>query len=330
MPIVDDNITTTGFGADFARSPEVFISASPAMRALDRATRNVASSDVPVLILGEPGTGKRALAFRIHQQSARSREQLSEIDCSTLGPEYFRSHNVSNGASAVFSELDPGTLVFHEVSFLTPECQAALQALLVRRYQAEEAIGGGPRLIFTSHANLEQEVRLGRFREDLYYRMSGVCLRVPPLRHRKEDITDLAEVFLSKYATRLQCAKPRLSEFTQQFLADYGWPGNVRELEEATRTIAAVGDERLALAALKSTHRVGRRQPERPIVLSLKEASKAASRAAEKDLILKVLTRTRWNRKRAAGELKISYKALLYKLKQMGVQNPNANSPGEA
>ena len=109
--------------------------------------------------------------------------------------------------------------------------------------------------------------------------MSGVCLRVSSSAAPQRRHTDLAEVFLSKYATRLQCAKPTLSEFTQQFLADYGWPGNVRELEEATRTIAAVGDERLALAALKSTHRVGRRQPEGPIVLSLKEASKAASRA---------------------------------------------------
>ena len=159
--------------------------------------------------------------------------------------------------------------------------------------------------------------------------MSSFCLRVPPLRHRREDIGGLAELFLKKYATRLQCAKPALSDVARQFLADYGWPGNVRELEEATRTIAAVGDEKLALAALKSTHRGGRRQAERGMAMSLKEASKAASRAAEKDLILKVLSRTKWNRKRAAGELKISYKALLYKLKQMGVQNPNANSAGE-
>ena len=327
MATIDNNLIDPEVGVDCACGPEIFVSISPAMRALKKAMEKVASSEVPVLILGEPGTGKRALAFQIHQQSERSHETFSEVECGGLGPEFFYG---GNDAESVFSEFASGTIVLHEISLLSPECQVALQELLVKRFQTEEATKGGPRLIFTTHANLEQEIRLGRFREDLYYRISGCCLRVPPLRHRKEDISGLAETFLSKYAIRLQCTKPNISEFTRRFLAEYGWPGNVRELEEATRTIAAVGDEKLALAALKSAHRGVRRQPERGLALSLKETSKAASRAAEKDLILKVLSRTRWNRKRAAAELKISYKALLYKLKQMGVQNPNANSQGEA
>ncbi len=325
MATIDNNLIVPEVGAEYVCGPETFVSVSPVMKALNRAIEDVASSEVPLLILGEPGTGKRALAFQIHQQSTRSTKAFSEIECSSLGSEYFDG---GGRTSSLFSES--GTVVLHEVSFLVPECQAALQDLLVHRSQTGDTITDWPRLIFTTHVNLEQEIRLGRFREDLYYRISSFCLRVPPLRHRKEDISGLAELFLSKYALRLQCTKPNISELTRRFLAEYGWPGNVRELEEATRTIAAVGDEKLALAALKSAHRGTRRQPERALVLSLKEASKAASRAAEKDLILKVLSRTRWNRKRAAGELKISYKALLYKLKQMGVQNPNANSQGEA
>ena len=327
MSTVDNNLMPPEiFG--FSQSAETFVSISPAMRALQRAVRNLASSEVPVLLLGEPGTGKRALALQIHHQSTRSSGGFFELECGEVLPEHFGSSKGENGT--LVSGYGSGTVVLHEVSFLSPECQAALQQLLVRGGQTEEGLLGGARLIFTTHANLEQEVRLGRFREDLYYRMSSFCLRVPPLRHRREDIGALAELFLNKYAVRLQCAKPALSDVTRQFLAEYGWPGNVRELEEATRTIAAVGDEKLALAALKSTHRGGRRQSDRGIALSLKEASKAASRAAEKDLILRVLSRTKWNRKRAAGELKISYKALLYKLKQMGVRNPNANSAGEA
>ncbi len=330
MSTVDNNLMPPEVGIGFSRDPETFVSVSPAMKALERAVRNLASSEVPVLLLGEPGTGKRALAFQIHQQSLRSDGGFHEAECSDLRAEHLRLGNGSNGVNSILSEFGSGTVVFHEVSILSSECQLALQEFLARRLQADEHNCGGARLIFTTHANLEQEVRLGRFREDLYYRISSFCLRVPPLRHRREDISGLAELFLSKYATRLRCTKPALSDSTRQFLADYGWPGNIRELEEATRTIAAVGDEKLALAALKSTHRGGRRQTERAVAMSLKEASKAASRAAEKDLILKVLSRTKWNRKRAAGELKISYKALLYKLKQMGVQNPNANSAGEA
>ena len=325
MATVDNNLIDPGLGLDYGT--ETFVSVSPAMRALRKAMENVASSEVPVLILGEPGTGKRALALQIHQQSSRSHETFSEVDCNGLSADSFRH---SGGAAGVFLEFASGTVVLHEVSLLSSDCQAALQELLVHRFQTEETIDGGPRLIFTTHMNLEQEIRLGRFREDLYYRISGFCLRVPPLRHRKEDISGLAEMFLGKYAIRLQCTKPNIGDLTRRFLAEYGWPGNVRELEEATRTIAALGDEKLALAALRSAHRGARRQPEKGLALSLKETSKAASRAAEKDLILKVLSRTRWNRKRAASEMKISYKALLYKLKQMGVQNPNANSQGEA
>jgi two-component system response regulator AtoC len=320
-----DNLMAPEVGTDYVRAPETFVSVSPVMKALNGAIENVACSEVPLLILGEPGTGKRALALQIHQQSARSREAFSEVECSGLGPEYFNDRNATGTLSSEF-----GTVVLHQVSFLGPESQAALMDLLVQRSQTGDTVTNWPRLIFTTHVNLEQEIRLGRFREDLYYRISSFCLRVPPLRHRKEDIGGLADLFLTKYALRLQCTKPNITELTRRFLAEYGWPGNVRELEEATRTIAAVGDEKLALAALRSAHRGARRQPERALALSLKEASKAASRAAEKDLILRVLSRTRWNRKRAAGELKISYKALLYKLKQMGVQNPNANSQGEA
>lgn len=327
MQVTDKNADASEAPMEFVSRPENFVSGSPSMRALESVIGNVACSEVPVLILGESGTGKRALALQIHKRSPRSRDAFVEVECSELSPESFNSFK--NGANELFSELASGTLVLHEVSSLVPESQACLQELLVRRFQSGGSGVSGARLMFTTHANLEQEIRLGRFREDLYYWMSGFCLRVPPLRHRREDITDLAEIFLSKYAHRLQCAKPILTDPTRRFLAEYGWPGNVRELEEATRTIAAVGDERLALAALKSAHRGVRRPSEKVSALSLKEASKAASRAAEKDLIVRVLSRTRWNRKRAASELKISYKALLYKLKQMGVRNPNVNPPGE-
>ena len=160
-------------------------------------------------------------------------------------------------------------------------------------------------------------MKSGRFREDLYYRVSGVCLRLPPLRQRKEDIPYLVSFFLTKYARDFQRPVPQLSGATQRLFQDYAWPGNIRELADAARAIVALGDESLAMGGLRSllTKSEGGGNGES---ISLKQASRAASREAEKELILKALTRTRWNRRRAAQELQISYKALLYKLKQIG------------
>jgi two-component system response regulator AtoC len=163
---------------------------------------------------------------------------------------------------------------------------------------------------------MEAEVRGGRFREDLYYRISGVTLRLPPLRQRKEDIPHLISFFLAKYAADFARPLPSLSVQTQQLFNEYAWPGNLRELEDAAKAIVILGDETVAMGGLRSLLiKSDRTNGDR---VSLKEAAKAASREAERELILKVLTRTRWNRRRAAQELQISYKALLYKLKQIG------------
>lgn len=305
-------------------------SVNPLMRGLERAVKDVASSNLPVLVSGEPGTGKRALAFRIHQMSANAHEILRELDCKDLRSDELISAARADDSGSSDAVPVVGTLVLHEASSLSVTCQTDLYEFLLGALQEREGAARTPRLIFTTHANLEQQVRLGRFREDLYYRISGVCLRIPPLRHRKEDIPVLADHFLSTYAELLRRPKTLLSGGALSFFSDYAWPGNIRELEDTARTMAAIGDEKLALAALKSAQRPNRRADERIPIRSLKETSRAASRAAEKDLIVRVLTRTRWNRKRAAEELKISYKALLYKLKQMGVHDPNASPNGEA
>ena len=160
-------------------------------------------------------------------------------------------------------------------------------------------------------------MKAGRLREDLYYRVSGVCLRIPPLRQRKEDIPRLVDFFLEKYSREFHSALPALSEPTRVLFQDYAWPGNIRELEDAAKALVALGDESVAMGGLRSMLQKVDRGSER---VSLKQAARAASREAERELILRVLTRTRWNRRRAAQELQISYKALLYKLKQIGCE----------
>jgi two-component system response regulator AtoC len=217
-----------------------------------------------------------------------------------------------------------GTVFLEEVAELSAEGQAGLLQALTQG----NANGGRPqgmaRLICGSARDLEAEVRAGSLREDLYYRISGVCLRLPPLRQRREDIPVLMEHFLRKYGHDFQRTVPVLSEETQRLFQDYSWPGNVRELENAAKAIVALGDETVAMGGLRAMLL-------RPDLgnngsrVSLKQAARAASREAEKQIILRVLTRTRWNRRRAAEELQISYKALLYKLKQMGCSEYGAS-----
>jgi two-component system response regulator AtoC len=204
------------------------------------------------------------------------------------------------------------TLYLDEIGNLSPDCQESLFALLLKPGPAARVVGGSSR-------ELEGEMRNGNFREDLYYRLSAVCLRIPPLRQRKEDIPSLTNFFLSRYSAIFNREVPSLSSATRQLFIDYSWPGNLRELEAAARAIAAVGDESVAMGGLRSLLA----RPDNGgngSKISLKEAARAASREAEKELILKVLARTRWNRRRAAQELQISYKALLYKLKQIGYE----------
>ena len=161
-------------------------------------------------------------------------------------------------------------------------------------------------------------MRAGRFREELYFRLNGICLRLPPLRHRKEDIPLLLEHFLRKYSQTFERPLSSLSAGAFQVVMEYGWPGNIRELENFVKKLVAVGNESIMVSELKEALAHAQTAGNGGNGMSLKRVARAASQHAERELILKALTRTRWNRKRAAQELQISYKALLYKLKQIG------------
>ena len=295
---------------------------SPSMRSVEAVMREVAQSEVPVLLLAEPGAGKKATARRVHDLSRRRGQSFRVVSCAAL-----------DKAAGPAGWRDEGTVFLEEVAELSREGQAWLiEALSIRILAEDKGNGGRPsglaqpqaRLICGSARDLEAEVSAGNLREDLYYRISGVCLRIPPLRQRREDIPILMEHFLRKYGRDFQRAVPALSGETQRLFHEYSWPRNVRELENAAKAIVALGDETVAMDGLRAMllradlgGNGGR--------VSLKQASRAASREAEKEIILRALTRTRWNRRRAAQELQISYKALLYKLKQMGCSEYEAS-----
>ena len=306
------------FGA-ITPEPTFVIGNSPSMRALHGVVGNLAGTEVPVMILGEGGAGKRSLATLIHKSSPRASELLLEIDCRRLNGDAFEAKSRTSGQASPFSTA--GTLLLIEVADLSAAAQSRLAALLNKN---DSPGNMRPRIIATSRKDLDQEIRLGRFREDLYYRFSGVCLRIPPLRHRREDLPLLAEFFLDKYSRLFSRPRPQLTPQLLKFLSEMNWTRNVAELEDAIRTVVAIGDVRIATTALRaSVSSNGHPGVDARESVSLKEAAKAASHQAERELILKVLSRTQWNRKRAAQELKISYKALLYKMKQIGCTHEN-------
>jgi DNA-binding NtrC family response regulator len=284
-------------------------SVSAGMRTVEAMIRELSQNGVPMLVVAEHGSGKAAAAARIHALSSRAVEPFlvyhgREIDAETLA------------ARDGFG----GTVYLQEVGDLAETAQRELVRQIGLNGEEQRRV---PRWICGTSRELEPEVKAGKFREDLYYGISAVCLRMPPLRQRKEDIPVLRDLFLSAAARDFSRPVPMLSPETLRFFLEYNWPGNIRELKDAARAIVGLGDETLAMGGLRSLLR--RVDPHgNGDKISLKDAARAASREAEREIILQVLTRTRWNRRRAAQELQISYKALLYKLKQIGYQEYGA------
>jgi two-component system response regulator AtoC len=298
----------------------------PATQTLESVIAEIAPTNIPVLFLGESGTGKAMFAQRIHQLSTRSEEPLITVACAAMNPAQLSAElrlNASRNTDA--GVRTAGSVIFDEISELDSACQRNLLYALPDGHADSGRGLLGARVISTSRRNLDDEMRAGRFRTELYYRINGVCLRLPPLRERREDIPILVEAFLSKHAAQFGRPRPSLSPRTLRMLLEHSWPGNIRELENVVKKIIALGDEQLAVSELAAAPAEPQVEVAESRGYSLKAASRAASREAERGLILKALARTRWNRKRAAQELQISYKSLLYKLKQIGVLDSEAD-----
>jgi two-component system, NtrC family, response regulator AtoC len=304
----------------------------PAMQTLESVLVEIAPTNIPVLLVGESGTGKAIFAQRLHRLSSRSEERLVSVACAAMNPALFTAElelNRNGNSDFRDAENSIGTVFFEEISELDSGCQRNLLYALPGDGTPRRG-SLSARVISATSRSLDEEMRAGRFRSELYYRINGVCLRLPPLRDRREDIPILVEFFLTKYAAQFARARPSLSARTMRMLLDHSWPGNIRELENVVRKIVALGDEQLAVSELTAVpiERPAPMEISEPRAYSLKQAARAASRDAEKELILRALTHTRWNRKRAAQELQISYKSLLYKLKQIGTQDAETEKRG--
>jgi DNA-binding NtrC family response regulator len=295
---------------------------SVSISVLQRVIPEIAPTDIPILILGESGTGKEVIASEIHRLSSQSKGPFIKFNCSCVTVDWLLDLEIQRTGSR---RQQSGTVLLDEVSQLDLAKQALLLNLLPDREREASGSYLTSRIISTSTRDLTQEMSGGSFRHELYFRLNGICLRIPALRQRKEDIPSLFAALLSKHSHLLGRQEPRIKNSTMDLLLQHSWPGNVRELENVARKIVVLGNDELAISELADNSEVqcpanDSSNGTNSSVRSLKQAAREASRKAERQLILESLERTHWNRKQSARELQISYKALLYKLKQLELE----------
>jgi two-component system response regulator AtoC len=303
----------------------------------------VAGTNTTVLLRGESGVGKEVVARAIHKASPRFAKQFLKVNCAALPSELLESELFGHEKGAFtgayrqkpgkFEAADQGTLLLDEIGEMPLRLQAKLLHVLqdgeFSRVGGEKIIDTDVRLIAATNRDLEASIRTHQFREDLYYRLNVIEIRIPPLRERREEIPVLLDHFLHKFNAQYGRAVDVPPETVRAFV-EYHWPGNIRELENAVKRIVVLGSARPVhveiVAALgngaRSAVRPGVAVDSRPGVdapISLKEIARQAAREAERVAIKEVLDRVHWNRAKAARLLQISYKALLYKIVQCGL-----------
>jgi transcriptional regulator with GAF, ATPase, and Fis domain len=342
---------------------------SDQMREVRELIGRVADTDVTVLIRGESGTGKELVARAVHDASPRREGMFVKVNCAALPAELVESELFGFERGAFTGAIQPkpgkfefanhGTMLLDEIS----EMSAPLQSKLLQVLQDGEfaRLGGRQdvrvdvRVIAATNRDLEMAVADGQFREDLFFRVNVVCIMLPPLRQRRDEIPALTDHFLRRFSEHYNKPAIALATDTIRLFVEYDWPGNVRELENFVKRMVILGSDstirrEIADAIAGRSLRVGPipalqtaiaaaapavapgappsaetpsappGTPEPPaapgFVGSLKDIGRNAAREAECELIFRTLQRTRWNRREAAEILGISYKALLYKIKE--------------
>ena len=301
---------------DKSKGAGVLCCHSSVMQTLNGMVEQLAATNIPVLLVGESGTGKEVYARMIHWLSGQSATPLKKISCATIDPVRLQSElqmlHAHDGEAKGTAHL-----FLDGIEELDGACQKLLLAYLPDGVEWGAELTSRVRVISATTRDLDGEVQSGRLRREFYFRINGACLRLPPLRERPEDIIALLNYFLQRHKQEMKIV-PELDQETTDTLLAYDWPGNIRELENLARRMLALGDARLPLNDLRVKSVDGAPTTISDRGSSLKTAARAASRERERELILEALERTKWNRKRAAQELQVSYKALLYKLKQIG------------
>ncbi|HZR07066.1 MAG TPA: sigma-54 dependent transcriptional regulator [Myxococcales bacterium] len=317
------------------RAPQL-VADGPAMKEVMRVVQKVAPTPTTVLIEGESGTGKELVARALHDLSPRAERPFVAVNCGAIPETLIESELFGHAKGAftdartakrgLFEEADGGTLLLDEIGELPLLVQPSLLRVLqqgeVRRVGDSRAARVDVRVLAATNRDLSAHVQAGRFREDLYYRLNVVQLKLPPLRERQDEIAVLAERILARHSDRIAMPPRRLSPRALELLQRYRWPGNVRELENALeRAVVLAEDEEIGPEALPDAVQravVPEPPPSHPDPGDL--SVKRAQRALEAELIRRALERTQGNRTKAAELLELSPRALLYKIREYGLE----------
>ncbi len=313
---------------------EVLFGSSEAMREVRKRATKIAGTNIPVLLYGPKGTGKEVLARWIHNHSEACERHFVKVNCAAIPGTLLESElfGYEKGAFTGAHASKPGrvelahdgTLFLDGIADLDLASQSKLLQFLqdgrFSRIGDEVERSVETRLICATDKDLEEEIAKGTFRTDLYYRINVVCLKLPPLRDRREDIPLLAEHFLARCQEQFNKQAEPLSMETLHYMQCMEWPGNIRELSNGIARHVLIGPEASITEGV--TRSVNSSAPSAAVhkgVVPLKSLCKEAIRASEKNMILAALRANHWNRRKAAQELKISYRLLIYKIRDTGL-----------
>jgi DNA-binding NtrC family response regulator len=316
-----------------------FIAASPAMRKIRSQAALVAHVDIPVLLLGESGTGKEVLARLIHKLSKRAHRTFLKVNCAAVPADLLESElfgyepgaftGATHAKPGKFELCNKGTILLDEIGEMPPALQAKLLHVLqdqsFSRLGSRSVIKVDVRILAATNIDIPQALAAKRLREDLYYRLNAFTLQLPPLRDRKEEIPVLLKHFMTRMAERYARPPLPLSPPMLEACQAYSWPGNLRELNNFLKRYLILADENLAVAELQPRNdgngggTMGSSAAKGGEAGGLKSLARTAKDEAEGEAIRQALEQTNWNRKQAAALLQISYKALLYKIRQYGI-----------
>ena len=333
------------------KSPEM-------LRAYDIASV-VAPTDVPVLITGESGVGKEIFAQFIHKYSPRANNPFIRVNCAALPNDLLESElfgyerGAFTGAMVEkpgrFELATGGTILLDEIAEMSPRLQAKLLHVLqdgeFSRLGGRRSLRADARIIASTNRQLEEAVSRGEFRDDLYFRLNVIRIKIPPLRERKEEIALLSNYFVQKYREKYRSPVRELSVGIMEAFLEYDWPGNIRELENAIRRYLILPHMGIELPRTKSENLhqtaatngaatpstlqvppqnfVPKTEPMK--FSSLKHVGAVAAEEAQRKVVLLALEQTNWNRKQAALRLNICYKALLNRIKKWKIERPQSD-----
>ncbi len=319
-----------------------FVCASPAMKQIYAQANVIAKFDIPVLMLGQSGTGKEVVSLLIHHLSPRAKYRFLKVNCAAVPAELLESELFGHEAGAftgatkakpgLFELCEKGTILLDEIGEMPPALQAKLLHFLqdhrFTRLGGRNAIQADVRILAATNINVEEALAAKTLREDLYYRLSGFTMRIPSLRDRRKEIPLLMNYFMERSSVQFSSPMRPFSQNLLQACLAYPWPGNLRQLENFVRRYLVLGDEELAISELRRNQKTEgdlvqmvqtSKEP-----TGLKSLARSVKKEAEAAAIGHALEQTNWHRQKAATILKISYKALLYKIKQYGLHPPEA------